>query len=211
MSSAHRTPPTPPGEAASISADAWRATRAHTSLATQQLDDAPDNAGITALDVGRQINASEHELFVSCAPAEAMRQQFEHLRPEFIAVHDVETASSRKLLVGIAAAVDSVVQRLVIRRQGYGTLLCTLEFVELPTAGGGAIRMYSTQAEADDAHARHTLAHLLLAYSRLGVVMVGQVAAHGIAAAFEPLHQAMLAGPWPNRNLLLLPLTSASV
>ena len=152
---------------------------------------------------------NERELFVSCGPAEAMQQQFEHLQPEFIAVHDVATASSRKLLSGIAAASGRAVQKLVIRRQGYGTALATLEFVELPTSDGQALRLYTTEADADTA-ARHALAKTLLAYSRLGVVMVGELPGHAIAAALKPLHDDIIAGPWPNRNLLLLPLASAS-
>jgi hypothetical protein len=69
--------------------------------------------------------------------------------------------------------------------------------------------MYSTEAEADTA-ARQGLARMLLAFSRLGVMMVGDLPSHAVASAFQPLHEAMLSGPWPNRHLLLLPLASAS-
>ena len=40
--------------------------------------------------------------------------------------------------------------------------------------------------------------------------MVGELPGHAIASALKPLHDDILAGPWPNRNLLLLPLASAS-
>ncbi len=50
----------------------------------------------------------------------------------------------------------------------------------------------------------------MLAYSRLGVLMVGELPGHAIAAALKPLHDDIITGPWPNRNLLLLPLASAS-
>ena len=40
--------------------------------------------------------------------------------------------------------------------------------------------------------------------------MVGELPGHAIAAALKPVHDDILAGPWPNRNLLLLPLASAS-
>lgn len=43
--------------------------------------------------------------FVCCAPALALRQQLEHLQPEFIVVHDIGGQSSRKLLAAVAAAV----------------------------------------------------------------------------------------------------------
>jgi hypothetical protein len=191
------------------SPDAWAATRAHTALATQILPDENDYLAAVKDEIGRQIGSNERELFVSCAPAEALQQQFEHLQPEFIAVHDVATASSRKLLAGIAAASGRAVQKLVIRRQGYGTALATLEFVELPTADNQSLRLYTTEADADTA-ARHAIAKTLLAYSRLGVVMVGELPGHAIAAALKPLHEDIIAGPWLNRNLLLLPLASAS-
>ncbi len=190
--------------------DAWQATRAQTSLATQFLTDpneylAPEHQ----TDIGRQTGVDERELFVSCAPDLAMQQQFEHLHPEFIAIHDIATTSSRKLLVGIAAASGRALQKLVIRRQGYGTALATLEFVELPTADGSTLRMYSTEADADTA-SRHGLARILLAFSRLGVVMVGDLPGHSIASALKPFHDFMVAGPWPNRQMLLLPLATGS-
>ena len=112
--------------AAAESPDAWAATRAQTALATQLLDDENDYLATDKEEVGRQIGGNERELFVSCAPAEALQQQFEHLQPNFIAVHDIATSSSRKLLTGIAAASGRAVQKLVIRRQGYGTALAKL-------------------------------------------------------------------------------------
>jgi hypothetical protein len=101
------------------------------------------------------------------------------------------------------------VQKLVIRRQGYGTALATLEFVDLPTTDNQSLRLYTTEADADSAQ-RHALAKTLLANSRLGVIMVGELPGHAIATALKPVHEDILAGPWPNRNLLLLPLASAS-
>ena len=202
---------TPPaGDRTGTPPDAWQATRAQTALATQFLGDENDYlAPDRQQDIGRQTGVNERELFVSCAPDLALQQQFEHLRPEFIAVHDIATHSSRKLLMGIAAASGRQVQKLVIRRQGYGTALATLEFVELPTADGSSLRMYSTEADADTA-SRHGLAQRLLSHARLAVMMVGDLPAHAIASALKPFNDLMLAGPWPNRQLLLLPLASGS-
>ena len=199
----HPTPPAPPAP------DAWQATRAQTSLATQFLRDEEDYLATEKQDIGRQINANERELFVYCEPALAMQQQFEHLHPEFIAVHDIGGNASRKLLSSIASAAGRSLQKLIIRRQGYGTPLATLEYVDLPTADGAALRIYTTEADADTA-SRHGLARMLLAFSRLGAVMVGDLPAHALTAALKPLHDDMIAGPWHNRNLLLLPLASAS-
>ena len=195
--------------AAAESPDAGAATRAQTALATQLLEDESDYLATEKEEIGRQIGGNERELFVSCAPAEALQQQFEHVQPNFIAVHDIATSSSRKLLTGIAAASGRAVQKLVIRRQGYGTALATLEFVELPTADNQLLRLYTTEADADTS-SRHAIARVLLAYSRLGVVMVGELPGHAIASALKPLHDDIVTGPWPNRNLLLLPLASSS-
>ena len=189
--------------------EAWQATRAQTSVATQFLTDEDDYLAPEKIDIGRQTGTNERELFVSCAPAEALQQQFEHLHPEFIAIHDIATASSRKLLVGIAAASGRAMQKLTIRRQGYGTPLATLEFIELPTADGSLLRVYSTEVDADTT-ARHGLARMLLGFSRLGVVMVGDLPGHAIATALKQLREHMITGPWPNRQLLLLPLAPGS-
>lgn len=188
--------------------EGWEATRALTSMPTQLAHDEDDYLASEKLDIGRQIAGNDRELFVSCEPALALQQQFEHLNPEYIAVHDIGTSSSRKLLASIAAASHRAIQKLFIRRQGYGTALATLEFVELPTADGQLLRMYTTETDADTV-ARHGLARTLLAFSRLGVVMVGDLPAHSIESSLKPLHDDMVAGPWHNRDLLLLPLSAA--
>ena len=199
----------PPAPDPASSSDGWESTRAQTALATQFLKDEKDYLEGDLPDIGRLVGANARELFVSCDPAQAMRQQFEHLRPEYIAVHDLGTTSSRKLLASIAAAGNRSVQTLSIRRQGYGTTLATLEFIEILTSEGALLRLYTTEADADTA-ARQGLATTLLAFSRLGVFLVGEMANHTLAAAFKPVHEDMLRGPWPNRHLLLLPLASAS-
>ncbi|HEY9237657.1 MAG TPA: hypothetical protein VIP10_02350, partial [Burkholderiaceae bacterium] len=191
-----------------VTPEVWQSTRAQTAMATQIMED-DAAAALDKQEIGRPTGNDERELFVSCAPELAMQQQFDHLHPDFIAVHDIATASSPKLLAGIASACGRPVQKLIIRRQGNGTTLATLAFVELPTVGGRPLRLYSTEADADTA-SRHGLARMLLAYSRLGVVMVGNLPGHAVSTALKPFHDHMLAGPWPNRQLLLLPLSSAS-
>ena len=191
------------------SGDAAAAAADRSSPPTQIARDSDDYLGESALDVGRKTRANEHELFVSCNPAPAMQQQFEHFRPEFIAVHDIGTSSSRKLLDSLASASGRAAQKLVIRRQGYGTALATVHFVELPSAAGTRLRMYSTDCETEPSW-RQSLAHMLLAYSRLGVVMVGDMKPADIATVLERLRDSMLRGPWLNDQLLLLPRGSAS-
>jgi hypothetical protein len=187
--------------------DGWQATRAQTVLATRFVANKDDYLAPEAKDIGRAVGDKLRELFVSCDPAPALLQQFDHARPEFIAVHDIGTSSSRKLLADVATATGLPVKKLAIRRQGYGTTLATLEFIEFPAGEGGSLRIYSTEADADTV-SRHGLARVLLAYSRLGVLMVGDLPAHALAAAFKPLRDDIITGPWPNRDLLLLPLAA---
>lgn len=200
--------PTPLGGAPDTP-EAWQATRAQTALATQVMRDSDDDRDPHSREIGRQVGPDERELFVSCAPAEALQQQIDHLHPDYIAVHDVGTTSSRRLLAGIAAASKRAVQKLHIRRQGYGTSLATLEYVELPTSDGSRLLMFTTEVEADTV-SRHDLARTLMANSRLAVIMVGELPNHALEAAFKPLHGDILAGSWTNRHLLVLPLTGAS-
>ena len=189
--------------------DGWQETQAQTALPTQILRDKDDYLEGVDRDIGRQISANERELFVSCDPGEAMQQQFDHLHPSYIAVHDLGTTSSRKLLAGVAAAANGVVQRLVIRRQGYGTPLATIEFADLPTQDGQPLRLYTTDCDADTGQ-RHAIARVLLSYSRLAVGMVGELPPHAIEAAFRPLRDDLVSGGWRNREMLLLPLATAS-
>ena len=127
----------------------------------------------------------------------------------FIALHDIATQSSLRLLTAVAAASTRKLQKLVIRRQGYGVALATLQFVELPIAGGRILRVYSTQIDGDT-QTRHQLAQVMLAHSRLAVVMIGELPPHALGSSLQPLRDAIAAGSWPNRQLLLVPLAPAA-
>lgn len=199
------TPSSPP---ARPPASEWQSTRASDAAPTQIQPREEDETSAPVRDVGRQVGPNQRELFVSCDAGEAMQQQFDHLRPEFIALHDVGTSSSRKLLAGVATASGKQVQKLVIRRQGYGTPLATLEFVEF-TSPGQSLRLYTTETDADT-HSRHELARVLLSFSRLGVVMVGDLPPHLLNSSFAPLREAMIKNDWHNREMLLLPLSAST-
>lgn len=191
--------------------DGWESTRAQTALATQIMSREDEGRSAQRQDIGRPVGNNVRELFVSCAPGEALQQQFEHLHPEFIAVHDLATRSSRQLLRGIAAASNRPVQKLVLRRQGYGTPLATLDFVEVPVSPQDLLRIYSTDVDdTTDATARHAVARTLLAYSQLGVMMIGALPAETVNNTLRPWHEEMIRSPWQNRHLLLLPLTNTT-
>jgi hypothetical protein len=186
--------------------EAWEATRQQTAMATQLLRDEPE----ALRQVGRQVGASQWELFVACEPSEAMQQQFEALTPEYLVMHDIGTQSSRRMLQGLAAASGRKVHQLHIRRQGVGMALARIEFIELPCSPElPPLRLYSTEVDADTAQ-RRRLARTLLAFSRLGIVMVGDLPPHALASAMLPMRDAITDGPWLNRELLLLPLAGAS-
>lgn len=189
--------------------DGWQATRAQTVLATRFVGNPDEYLSNAPQDIGRAVGDDTRELFVSCDPAPALLQQFDHAHPEFIAVHDIGTASSRKLLASVAEATGLVLKKLVIRRQGYGNTLAVLEFIEFPGDDGSPLRVYSTEAEADVV-SRQGLARVLLAYSRLGVLMVGELPGQALASAMLPLRNDIITGPWSNRDLLLLPLASSA-
>jgi hypothetical protein len=87
--------------------------------------------------------------------------------------------------------------------------LATLQFVELPLQPGRNLRVYTTQIDADT-QTRHQLAQVLLAHSRLAVVMVGELPPHALGSSLQPLRDAIAAGPWPNRQLLMVPLAPAA-
>jgi hypothetical protein len=186
----------------------FEATRQQGGAPTQVMPSQEDYLADAPRDIGRRLGRDQWELFVDGQPDEALQRQFELLSPEFIALHDVGTASTQRLLKELAAAAHTRVQKLVIRRQGHGVPLAALAFVELPgSAGQPALRLYSTEIDADTQQ-RQRLARVLLARSRLGVVMVGDLPPHALTSALRPLHDAIIAGPWRNRQLLMLPLAA---
>lgn len=176
---------------------------------TQIVQDRDAYLGQGRHDVGRRISDDQVELFVSTDPAAALQSEFTLHAPEFIALHDVGTSASLRLLASLAGAAGARVQRLSVRRQGQGVALAVIQFVEVPLADGTPVRVYSTDINADGG-ARAQMARVLLAHSRLGVLMFGELPAHALVAQLTPLREALLRGPWPNRDLLLVPLGSSA-
>jgi hypothetical protein len=176
---------------------------------TQIMKTKEDYLGLAPRDIGRRVNEQQHELFVVCDPADAMKQHFELLTPDFIVIHDLGSSSSRRLVTGVAAGTGRKLQQLVIRRQGFGVVLATLEFAELPSAGGQMMRVYTTHSDAEPA-VRQQLARVLLSHSRLGVVFVGDVAPQVLSESMRSLREAIANGPWKNRHLLLVPMAPAA-
>lgn len=176
---------------------------------TQIVSDRDAYLGQGRNDVGRRIADDQVELFVTTDPANALQAEFALHAPEFIALHDVGTSASLRLLASLAGAAGARVQRLSVRKQGVGVALAVVQFVEVPLANGSLVRVYSTDINADSG-ARAQMARVLLGHSRLGVLMFGELPSHALVAQLAPLREALLRGPWPNRDLLLVPLGSST-
>ncbi|MFO1293100.1 MAG: hypothetical protein U1F07_08500 [Rubrivivax sp.] len=177
--------------------------------ATQIVADRDDYLGQGRHDIGRRLANDQVELFVAGDAAAALLREFELHAPEFIALHDIGGSTSLRLLSGLAATSGAQVQRLMVRRQGHGVALAVLQFVESRRADGAVVRLYSTDVNADGA-TRAALAKVLLGWSRLGVLLLGDLPGHALGAALAPLHEAIARGPWPNRELLVVPLGASS-
>jgi hypothetical protein len=155
-------------------------------------------------DVGRRLSDTQVELFVADDPAVSLQREFERLAPQYIALHDVGASSSLRLLQAMAATTGRVM-RMTIRRQGHGVALATIQFVEIMGSDGSALRVYSTDIDADT-HTRQLLARTLLAHARLAVLVFGDLPAHALAASMQPLVEAVGHERWPNRQMLMIPL-----
>lgn len=177
--------------------------------ATQLVTDRDTYLGQGRHDVGRRVADDEVELFISSDVASALQGEFQQHTSEFIALHDVGTRATLRLLSSLASASAAPVQRLTVRRQGQGIALAVLQFVEVALSDDSRVRVYSTDTEADS-QTRHLLAPLLLASSRLGVLMVGELPPHAMTSALTPLHDALARGPWPNRELLVVPVGAST-
>lgn len=177
--------------------------------ATQIVRDREDYLGQGLRDVGRRIADDQVELFVHGEPAVALQQQLQRLAPVYMALHDVGTSASLRLLGALAGAAGARVQRLSIRLQGQGVALAVIQFIEIPVANGAVLRVYSTDVNADNL-AREQLALVLLAHARLGVLMVGELPPHAMTTQLRPLRDRLTRGVWPSRDLLMVPLGSAT-
>jgi hypothetical protein len=174
-----------------------------------------DAAWTTAAhDIGQRVSETRWDLQVVCDAAEAMRLQFDIVQRAHIAVHDVGGTTSRRLLAGMAAATQTKVRTLTIRRQGYGHLLATLEYVELPAKdvrprghASSTLCIFSTEAKDTDSKTAQALVDVILGRSRLGVVMMAEDATGpAVTMALANIKDTSLRPAWRNRNLLLMPL-----
>ena len=170
---------------------------------TQIVTDRDAYLGQGRHDIGRRISDDQVELFITADVPGSLQREFVQHTPEFIALHDLGTAASLRLLTSLASAAGARVQRLSIRRQGHGVALAVLQFVEMPLADESPVRVYATDVNAD-APTRAQVAKVLLGHSRLGVLLVGELPQNALANQL-----GLLRGSWPNRDVLMVPLGSS--
>jgi hypothetical protein len=187
--------------------DPWGA---QTELATQFMPRGDEKSDLsTPVDqtIGKAVGDHQWELFVSCAPADALAQQFDIRLPNFMALHALGKASSRTFLSYAAAHLEVPVQKLVIRRQGFGTTLASLWFAEVPGANGQPIRIYACEAEGEAASA-FELTRLLLSRCKVSAVLLDGLSPGGWPAQLDALDAQV---PQPLRAgsaMLLQPLSA---
>jgi hypothetical protein len=174
---------------------------------TQIVSDREAYLGQGRQEVGRRISDDQVELFASTDVASALQMEFAQHAPPFIAVHDVGASASLRLLASLASATGQRSQRLTVRRQGHGVAMAVLQFVEVRLADGSQVRVYATDL-GSEGPMRLPVAKVLLGRSQLGVLLMGGLAPAALASQLQPLNGAVMVGPWPNRELLMLPLGS---
>ncbi len=180
-----------------------RNTEELSAPATQLVRDRDAYLGLSN-DVGRRLDIDQVELFINDDPALALQRELVRLQPQYIALHDVGTSSSLRLLQSMAASTGRVL-RLTLRRQGHGLALATLQFVEIKGSDGSLLRVYSTDIDSDT-HSRHEIARVLLSHARLAVMVFGDLPTHALSTTLQPLTDALSRMPWPNNHVLMVPL-----
>ena len=179
--------------------------------ATQWVADREAYLGQGLKALGRRISATQHELFAVTDAVSAMAQSLEILAPEFVTLHDLPTrpgqGQSMDWLHALSKAGASALQTLSIRRQGHGKALAVMHFVELQAANKTLLRIYSSEVEADDA-TKVGLARVMVAHSRVGILLVGDLSRSALGSALASWREAIARGPWLNGDLVLVPLAA---
>lgn len=200
--------PKPPAPAWADTQRAWPRTELGLPP-TQIVGDREAYLGRGSGHLGRHVVGDQWELFVSGEVAGALQREFIANGQPFVALHDLGGSTSLRLLGNLASACGQRVQRLAIRREGHGVALMMLPFVELPLSAGRVLRLYSTDISGDTPE-RQPLAQVMLGFSRLGVLLVGDLPPNAVSTVLHPLHERMLRGPWPNGKLLLVPTSGSA-
>lgn len=118
-----------------------------TQVPTQILDDKPDQPS-QSRELGKKVSDKLRELFVVCDPSEALRQHFELAGAPYLLLRDLGGGAARAFLEAFARTTSLPVEELSVRRQGFGTVLATLTYVDCP-ARGDKVRIYLDDAQTE--------------------------------------------------------------
>jgi hypothetical protein len=166
----------------------------HTQVATQIMEEqAPSQA---LRDLGKQVSPTLRELFVVCDPSEALRQHFELGVSPFVLLHDLGTTAARAFLQGLSERSGWRLQTLSIRRQGFGTELASLSYLDCPLASG-TLRVYLADVQADPREqvaVRRLLSALATAHVLIGATQPPPDVAARVAAWRDDLLAAQPTG-----------------
>lgn len=174
----------------------------HTQVATQILDDrGPEQ---TLRELGKKVSPTSRELFVVCDPSEALRQHFELGVTPFVLLHDLGTGAGQTFLQGLSERSGWRLQTLSIRRQGFGTLLASLSYLDCPLASG-SLRMYLADVQAEPAE-QQALRRQLIEAATVHVLIGAVLATPDVAGKVTAWRDELLAARHAGRvSLLALP------
>lgn len=181
-------------------ADSWSEA---TQLATEIMDHSAGEAS-EGRDLGKKVSEHLRELFVVCDPAEALRQHFELGVTPFLALHDLGTGKSRDYLAALSQASGWPLRRLHIRRQGYGTTLATLHYIDCPAQNQRALRIYASDAEAESG-VRIAIRRQLLASAMSNALLAEELPEQVATLAYACLRDDLMSRHGAGVSMLVLP------
>ncbi|WP_374591511.1 hypothetical protein [Aquabacterium sp.] len=181
-------------------ADPWSEA---TQLATEIMDHSASEAS-EGRDLGKKVSEHVRELFVVCDPAEALRQHFELGVTPFLALHDLGTGKSRDYLAALSQASGWPLRRLHIRRQGFGTTLASLHYIDCPAQNQRALRIYASDAEAESG-VRIAIRRQLLASAMSNALLAEELPEQVATLAYACLRDDLLSRHGAGVSMLVLP------
>jgi len=179
---------------------------ANTDIATRLFSRPGQPQDTPPADIGEVVGRDTRELFVSCDAAQALRMQLDLTGLRYMAIGDLGGGLAKRCLTDIGRASGWPVQRLLVRRQGYGDTLASLSFIDSPTQNGRHVRVFCIDAETDP-DTRQALMHLLLSRAELIAMMVPELTPALQSQAIDTLCAELTSGEAArhNRHLIFMP------
>lgn len=189
--------------------DPWAAQTELSTRFVPRSDEQADSGNPLDRTIGKAVGGDTWELFASCAAADALALQFDIRPPVCMTLHDTGARTSLAYLGAVARQLGVPVRRLVIRRQGFGTVLATLRYAEAEATNGQSIRIYASDVEADEA-TRPLVQRMLLARSQVGVLLVGDQPDPWLEPTIEFLGQGVQGTGHGSLTLVSLAVTATA-